>query len=390
MKPTRGLAFCTLSMALATGAHAADINAWPIKYTTSAGTEWSLYGNYQYDITDVKHSDTIDDAQTNRRKELGFTARRKNAWDAIVYYDFQSKLWLDVYWRVDTRWLFGEDDGTFRFGHSKLPVGFEGVTISRADSFIELALPVQAFYETRRTGVDWAFERPQYLVNLAYYMGPDLQGDNDGTTVAARVAWTPLKAEGDVLHLGISASREDPSATTDGRGIRHEPAARWRARPEDGLTDVRLVDSGSLSHLDHTLRLGLEGLWIHGPLSFQGEYLQAHSQRRNGLPSYTADGYYMFGSYILTGESRRYSAGNVNNLKPRRPWGALELLLRYSAVDLNDGAVAGGHQHDLTFGANWYLTQHFKFQANYVQVHAERLSKRQDPDILELRAQMYF
>lgn len=390
MKPIRAIALCTLGMSLTVGVQAADINNWPIKYTTSDGTEWSLYGNYQYDMTDVRHSNTIEDSSTNRRKEFGFTARKKDAWDALVYFDFQSKLWLDVFWRVDSKWLFGEDYGKFRFGYSKLPVGFEGVTSSRADSFMELALPLGAFYETRRTGVDWALERPHYLINVGYYFGQDLQGDNHGTTTAARVAWTPFKAEGNVLHLGLSASFESPRGSTDGRGMYHGPAARWRARPEDGLTDVRLVDSGSLSHVDNNRRLGLEGLWIRGPLSVQGEYLQAHTERSETLPSYAADGYYVFGSYVLTGESRPYSAGNVNNLKPRNPWGAVELLVRYSSLDLDHGTVHGGRERDLTFGANWYLTQHFKFQANYVQVHATRLGKRQDPDIMELRAQVYF
>lgn len=390
MKPVQGIVLCALCLSATEGTRAADINHWPIKYTTATGTEWSLYGNYQYDAIDVRHSDTIEDAHTNRRKELGFTARRKGAWDALVYYDFQSKLWLDVYWRVDSRWLFGDDYGKFRFGHSKLPVGFEGVTISRADSFIEIALPMQAFYETRRTGVDWAFERQTYLVNLAYYFGPDLQGDNDGTTVAARAAWTPLKTDGDVLHLGASASIETPSATTDGRGIRHTPTTRWRARPEDGLTDVRLVDTGPLTHVDDTHRMGLEGLWIDGPLSFQGEYLRTRTHRTMGLPDFMAHGYYLFGSYVLTGESRPYAAGNVNNLKPRSPWGAVEVLVRYSALDLDHGNVRGGREHDLTFGANWYLTQHFKFQANYVKADATRHGVRQNPDIMELRAQMYF
>ncbi|WP_313901640.1 porin [Leclercia adecarboxylata] len=50
----------------------------------------------------------------------------------------------------------------------------------------------------------------------------------------------------------------------------------------------------------------------------------------------------------------------------------------------------GGRQHDWTLGANWYLTSHFKFQANYVKVDASRRGVRSQPEIFELRAQMHF
>ncbi|WP_430390638.1 OprO/OprP family phosphate-selective porin [Dyella sp. 20L07] len=390
MKPIHGLVLCALGMSAPIITQAADFNNWPTKLTTTNGSEWSLTGNYQYDAMHVRHSDTIEDAHTNRRKELGGTVRKKNAWDAMVYFDFQSKTWLDVFLRVDSAWILGKDYGKFRFGHTKLPVGFEGITGSRAYSFAEMALPMHAFYQSRRTGIDWALERPDYLVNLGYYFAQDLQGNNDGNTIVARTAWTPFKSAGDVLHLGISASRERPSGTTDGRGVHRTPSARWRARPEAGLTDVRLVDSGSLSDVDSNRRIGLEGLWIRGPWSLQGEYLQVHTKRAADLSNYSADGYYMFGSYVLTGESRTYAGGNVGNLKPQHPWGAVELLVRYSAVDLNHNAIQGGRKHDLTFGANWYLTQHFKFQANYVKVRASRQGQRQNPDIVIVRAQVYF
>ena len=60
------------------------------------------------------------------------------------------------------------------------------------------------------------------------------------------------------------------------------------------------------------------------------------------------------------------------------------------ATRLHDGSILGGRQHDLTLGANWYLTSHFKFQANYVKVDASRRGVHSTPEIFELRAQMHF
>ncbi len=57
---------------------------------------------------------------------------------------------------------------------------------------------------------------------------------------------------------------------------------------------------------------------------------------------------------------------------------------------MDDADVLGGRQHDWTLGANWYLTSHFKFQANYVKADASRRGVRSQPEIFELRAQMHF
>ena len=39
---------------------------------------------------------------------------------------------------------------------------------------------------------------------------------------------------------------------------------------------------------------------------------------------------------------------------------------------------------------NWYWRTNFKFMANYVQVDSERRNIEDNPDILELRAQLMF
>jgi len=388
MRPTPlfiALALTTAPLA----ATAADWDNWPTKTTFSDGTELAATANIAYDLNDFSGGSGIDDADAVRRKEFGATLKKKGVYDAMVYYDFQSDTWLDVFVRFESKAFFGRDVGRFRFGYMKTPVGLDGNTSSRAGSFLETALPVQAFYAGRRTGVEWVLERPQYLLQAGAYGGKDLQGDNPGTTQAVRAVWTPIKAPGDVVHLGLAYSQENPRGYRDGRDVHHEASARLRARPEAGLTDIRLVDSGALVTADQIRRTGLEGIWIRGPFSLQGEALQA-TVTRKGLPDYTGSGQYAMASWVLTGESRPYSAGAVANIKPAHSYGAVELLARYSRLDLDDGSILGGRQHDLTVGANWYLTSHFKFQANYVKVDASRRGVHSTPEIFELRAQMHF
>ena len=379
-----------LALSLATTpllASAADFDNWPTKVAFSDGTELAATGNIAYDWNNF--SGDIENADAVRRKEFGATLKKKGVYDAMVYYDFQSDTWLDVFFRVESKALFGQDIGRFRVGYIKTPVGLDAVTSSRAGSFMEFAMPVQAFYAGRRTGIEWALERPAYLLQAGAYGGKDLQGDNPGTMQAVRAVWTPVKAPGDVVHLGLAYSQESPRGYRDGRDVHHEASARLRARPEAGLTDIRLVDSGALVTADQIRRTGLEGIWIRGPFSLQGEALQA-TVTRKGLPDYTGSGQYAMASWVLTGESRPYAAGGVANIKPARDYGAVELLARYSRLDLDDGAVLGGREHNWTFGANWYLTSHFKFQANYVKADASRRGVHRTPEIFEVRAQVHF
>ena len=363
---------------------------WPTHHAFADGTDFGVTGLYQYDVNDFSHDDgLLRDAHTNRRKYFAVYLKKNGVYDAKAEFDFQSKKWQDVFLRVQSKAVFGRDGGALRIGQSKTPVGFEGNTSSNAPTFIELALSTQAVYENRRVGVDWALSRPSWLAAVGYY-GGDLQGDNDGHTLAGRLAWVPRHQPGDVLHLGVTASRESPASSVNGLGLANVPSARFRSTPEAGLSPRYLVDSGTLRNVDEIGRYGFEALWIHGPWSLQGEYLRANTSFDSGKPAYRIDGWYAFASWVATGESRPYKDGNVGNIVPSQRWGALEFLLRYSTLDLDDDPILGGHEHDWTLGANWYLGNHLKLQANYVRAFGDRKGLVANPRIFELRAQIAF
>jgi phosphate-selective porin OprO and OprP len=366
------------------------LDNWPTHVQFSDGTDIGLVLRYQYDVNDFSNDDDkFTDAHTNRRKYLGFYIRKPGVYDGTLYYDFQSKQWQDAFLRLQTKAIFGGDDfGAIRFGQSKTPVSFEGVTTSTQTTFIELALPSQAIYENRRIGVDWAIQRTHWLASLGYYEH-NLQGKSPGHTLAARAAWVPIHEAENVLHLGVAASQERPEGVVNALGVQQPATASFKTPPEAGLTTVTLVSSGTLTGVDHINRVGLEGLWIDGPWSIQSEYLQAQTTFQTAKPNYDIDGYYAFGSWVVTGESRQYHDGNVSNVIPSHPWGAFEFALRYSELDLNDGRVLGGKEHDWTAGANWYLGTHLRLQANYIRAFSDRRGLVINPHVFELRAEVF-
>jgi phosphate-selective porin OprO/OprP len=217
------------------------------------------------------------------------------------------------------------------------------------------------------------------LFQAAFFTRHDLNDDAAGRTFAGRVVYDPVLEEGEVVHLGLAASRE----------LRDDRTGRIRARPEVNLTPVRLVDTGTLEGVDRLDRQGLEAAWVRGPMLLQGEYL-AMQAIRPGLRDFHARGYYVSGAWALTGESRDYKAGSVGGLKPRHGWGALELAVRYASLDLDDGAVMGGREHDWTLGLNWYIGTHVKLQANVIRAFSDRGNLPLDPTIYAMRVQVGF
>ena len=95
--------------------------------------------------------------------------------------------------------------------------------------------------------------------------------------------------------------------------------------------------------------------------------------------------------HLLTGEHRRYirSRGLFGRVVPKQDldfreggWGALELALRFSYLDLNGGGVQGGTLNDVSVGANWYPFSNVRFMANYIHAHRSSVG---DANIFQMR-----
>ena len=116
-----------------------------------------------------------------------------------------------------------------------------------------------------------------------------------------------------------------------------------------------------------------------------GEYYQINVNRQ-GLATNSFEGGYIEGSWILTGEQKKYSppAGTYLRPVPEHPFlpfdgsccGAFELAARYSTIDLNDNfvprpppgsnSVGGGQQTVYAVGFNWYPNANMRFMFDYL------------------------
>lgn len=319
-----------------------------------------------------------------------------DAWDMVEFkleIDFANVKDIKDQW---IRFTKGTILPHFTFGHIKEPFSLDMLTSSNYLTFMEPTLPTKAFTPYRNFGITahgaWKEEKVTWaggvFLNTGSYSdvgdASDELSDANGYDLAGRITGLPIfRNEGrDMVHLGLSYLYRIRNDDVD------DPTTEFRTRPESRLTDDRLVDTSLISDRGQHL-ISLEAAWMSGPVSIQGEYFHDLVDSESTL---NFNGWYIQGSWFLTGEAREYrtSAGVFAGISPQKEfclgesgWGALELAIRFSTVDLNDKYIRGGEEQNVTVGVNWYLRRKVRFMINYVNAHVE---DRVDPFIDNGRA----
>jgi len=273
-----------------------------------------------------------------------------------------------------------------KFGNQKEPFSLEYLTSISRVTFMERALPVEAFGYGRNMGIRYDSLNPDrrihfgagVFLNTASFStlgeGVNQISQANGFNVTARVFGLPVYGEDGrtLLHLSLGYSY----------GSRNEndldSPMQLRTRPESRLTDDRLVDTGPILGKRRDMA-NAELAMVYGPWSFQGQcYYTSLDAHAAGDPNFW--GYYAFLSYFITGEHRNYnrSIGVFTGVVPqpvfhpmKGDWGAWELAFRHSYVDLNDGIIKGGKESNFTAGLNWYHNRNTRVMFNYIHAYVK-------------------
>jgi phosphate-selective porin OprO/OprP len=261
--------------------------------------------------------------------------------------------------------------GTLKIGQFKEAFSIEELTSSKYMEFMERGLN-NVFAPSRNPGI--GFHNAVLDERMTYAAGIFMDGDdfgNSGGTEAwgttARVTGLPWRAsETQLLHLGVAMTWRKADDTV-----------RFRQRPSSRIAP-RVTDTGALVAEDWWA-INPEASFLYGPFSAQAEYtLASVDSAASGNPDFS--GYYVLAGYWLTGESRAYKAedGEFSRVRPNRNFladgggaGAWQVVLRYDALDLDDGAVAGGEMRDVTVGLNWHWNPNMRVMFNYVNTDVE-------------------
>jgi phosphate-selective porin OprO and OprP len=196
-----------------------------------------------------------------------------------------------------------------------------------------------------------------------------------GTTVAGRVTVQPFRArktELRDLQFGVAfTGSEVPAGFASLRGRTALDASFF---PSDVWVQGQ------------RRRVGLEARWRPGPFSVKAEYIRVTTERLGqsvedtDLSPLLATGWYVSGTWAITGEAK---ADGIDN--PRRPifrggYGALELAVRVEGLGFGSTAagdlpstspradvILGNSDRAVTIGVNWHPYHGIKVQLNFVR-----------------------
>ena len=312
-------------------------------------------------------------------------------------------------------------------GQRKAPFSLNELTSSKYITFIERAAPSNLFVSesigigNRAPGITLENTGKNHTLTGGFYLMrqrgdasddgefTDSAGDvvevelgtdsiserkiDDGWGVTGRLTWLPVNLSGNqLIHTGA------------GFGYKHYPnerVNRFRVRPGVSEGD-RIVDSDRSIAADNFWGMNLEAASIWGPFAASAEYYYGDFDGTGISGDTDMEGFYVQGSYFLTGESRRYKNGVFSSVKVKNPlggggWGAWELGLRYSSTDL--GAGIGADAGDVLSAAlNWYVNNNMMFKLNYVKTLCDNGAGDTcdwgrgdgDPEYLSFRTQVFF
>lgn len=363
---------------------------------------------------DTAHARDLSSGSIVRRARIGIDGKAFGDWEYNLLFDFGGSGDEDA-GHIQEIWFqySGLKPFHFRVGAFPPSIGLEDQASTNGGMFLER--PAVADVARSLTGGDFREAVAVWGNGSWWYANAAVTGRTVGVVsshaigvsqpfdsslgLIGRLAFIPVNTDAGMIQVGVHGSYVVRPA--DAGGPDAAPgAARYpitlQERPELRVDGTRLISTGGIN-ARHASTLGLELAAQYRGFFVQSEYERFNIERMNpaaGVSDPDFSGYYVEGSYVLTGERRKYNPGTAAFDAPPvdhpfsladGTWGAFEVAARYSDLDFNyhqgafltaagADAVRGGDQQIVAGGLNWYPNSFVRFILDYQDVRIDRLS----------------
>jgi phosphate-selective porin OprO/OprP len=348
-----------------------------IQFTSADNSTSIQFGTLQqFDLADYDEDNTkLSNGTDLRRSRFSINGNFLTDWTYRVEYEFVNTSGITDGYVAYTKYK----PFTVWAGQFKQPFGMEALAADKGVTFMERGLPF-GFITTRAPGLMLSSSGTHWTAAGGLFGEPvgnanTAPAGDEGWGLIGRATFAPFSLDNRVLHFGLGYVYREPtqgnSSNVAGNRFR---TVRFRTKPESNVLAQRFVDTGELLDVNSYTIGGAEFGMQWNQLSWQSEYQWTEVDRQigNGL---SFDGWYSQVAYSLTGEPRPYrlDRGLFDGVRPNRNfgadgWGAFEVAFRLSSINLNDGNIDGGEEHDATYALNWYLNQFLRISFNIVDV----------------------
>jgi phosphate-selective porin OprO/OprP len=262
-------------------------------------------------------------------------------------------------------------------GKLKEPMGLERNTSASSLMTVEGSMMSTAFTAGKNWGVHLYDANKQRRWALAATIDDNNFNSDSPYALTGRYTWSPLNDSHHALQLGLSGSLREWN----------DKVVQVRERAEVSTAD-NVVRSARFIGESQWLA-GVEALWLRDNITLQAEYILTSVEEKGG-PDWDYDGFYISGSYFLTGAQRRFSKGELKRVKPEAG-GAWELVARYSELDVRNMGV-GSLSTVSTVGVNYYYSKDIRVMLNglYADISGDTRHDQTDGYATTLRLQFLF
>jgi phosphate-selective porin OprO/OprP len=281
-----------------------------------------------------------------------------------------------------------------RAGKFKSPIGLEQLVVDRDTFFNERSL-VTALVPNRDLGFDLhgdPFEGVvSYDLGLFNGVGDGRNSSNfdfdDNKAFEGRLFFQPFKTTSNRALQGIGVGVAGSYESIQGPSVTGLPSTTGGTLPgyaTDGQQQFFAYNPGSnavVAAQGEHWRLSPQAYYYLGPFGFMAEYVISNQKVTRTLiapldsASLEHHAWEITGSWVLTGEDASYKG--VIPLRPFKPlqgdWGALQLVARYSELDVDDNAFplfsnpasSASEARAFSVGLNWFLNRNILVKTSF-------------------------
>lgn len=277
-----------------------------------------------------------------------------------------------------------------RLGQAKPYRGMEEITSSNEILFMERPMTTATGIYSRQfvQGVFLDGHGDNYGWGVSLY-NPRSAADTNrsGSGVNGRAYFVPVRSEGNIVHVGVSASQDKYDTTT--ATVRPRIVGREGGLRISGTAGNQIIDGGVYE--DQT-SAALELAGRFGPLMMQGEYTLAKFEDAASVAQKVdVAAYTIQASYMLTDHTRPYDfkKGVFKSPKVNGEEGAVELKARFDKIENKDQSNREGSYYGV--GVNYYATPNTRFMLEYIDGQLNNNSATElEASAITARAQFNF